>query len=167
LLELLTVIVIISILSALILAVVARVRQKARRTQVLNFIKDVENSAKVFQLAYNRWPWDSGGAGLNQKLAAAEVFAELAPGNTALAPATHDPLVNRERAEYLTIAPTWIRNGRVVDLWENELEFFWNPDMRGIVIVSPGPDHVNQTIDVSGTGSVRPPAQQGDDINNL
>lgn len=167
LLELVTVIAVISILSALILAVVSSVRQKARRTQVLALIKDVENAAKVFQLAYNQWPWDTTGATLSRRLPAADIFAELAPGNTALAPATHDPLVNRERTEYLSIAPNWIKNGRVVDLWDNELEFFWNPETRCVIIVSPGPDRVNQTIDISGSGSLRPLGQQGDDISNL
>lgn len=164
LLEVLTVIGIILILIGILLTVLARARESAKRAQILSFIKNVESSAKNFQLNYNRWPWEVEGATLAQKLPASDIFAELCPANTGLTPASYQPLLNKQRTEYLAIPAQWMKNGAVVDPWGNALEFFWNPDTRSIVIVSPGKNQTNETI--SG-GAVKPPAEQNDDINNL
>jgi prepilin-type N-terminal cleavage/methylation domain-containing protein len=167
LIELLTVIGIIALLLGLVVAVLGPAREKAKRAQVLNLIKNIEGAAKVFQLAYNRWPWDVEGKTLGMKLNAGDIFVELSPANAALTPASYTPLFNRQRAEYLAIAPNWIKDGKVVDAWGNELEFFWNPEARCIVIVSPGRDKTNDTIDAAGDGKIKSTAAQSDDISNL
>jgi prepilin-type N-terminal cleavage/methylation domain-containing protein len=167
LIELLTVIAVISILVAILLTGLGIAREKSRRAQVLNFIKNIENAARTFQLAYNRWPWSTEDKTLAAKLEARDIFAELAPSNSALAEATYNPLVNKQRQEYLAIPPVHIKDGRVIDVWGSELEFFWNPDARAIIIVSPGKDKMNDTVDTSGSGSVKPQNAKSDDINNL
>lgn len=167
LLELLTVVAIIAVLCALLVGAVAGVRERARRAQALSFIRSIEDAAKVFQLAYNRWPWEIEGKTLAQKLPANDIFAELAPANTALAAPSYQTLANRQRVTYLAIPPNWIRDGKVVDVWGNELEFFWNPDTCSIVIVAPANNRRNDTIDTTGLGRIRPPSEQADDVNNL
>lgn len=166
-LELLIVIAIVSILAALILSVAGPVRKKAVRAQALQLIQSAEHAAKSFQLAHNRWPWNADGQTLAKKLPAQDIFAELAPGNPALAPAAHTPLANTQKTEFLSLPASAIRNGRVIDPWGNELEFFWNPDTRSVVIVSAGPNGVNETVDTAGEGRLKPPAEQADDISNL
>jgi prepilin-type N-terminal cleavage/methylation domain-containing protein len=164
LLEILTVIAIVLILIGILLGVLAKARESAKRAQVLSFIKNVESSAKNFQLNYNRWPWEIEGATLAQKLPAADIFAELSPGNTSLTSASYQPLINKQRVEYLAIPPQWIKGGAVADPWGNPLEFFWNPDTRTIVIVSSGQNQINETVK---GGALNPPKDQNDDINNL
>jgi prepilin-type N-terminal cleavage/methylation domain-containing protein len=167
LIEMLTVIAVISILAALLLTAWSLAREKSRRAQVLNLIKNIENAARTFQLAYNRWPWNIEDNTLAAKLDAHDIFAELAPGNSALATASYNPLHNKQRVEYLAIPPVHVREGKVIDVWGNELEFFWNPDARAIIIVSPGKNKLNETVDSSNGGSINPKSPQTDDISNL
>lgn len=165
LIEMLTVVAIIAVLVGLVAAGLSMARKKARRAEVATLVKNVESAAKTFQLNYNRWPFEIDGVTLKDKLKACDVFAELSPGNTALTPCTYQPLINKQRVEYLAIPPTNIRNGSVVDVWGNPLELYWNPDTRTLVIVSAGENQKNETID--GAGNIQPATEQGDDINNL
>jgi prepilin-type N-terminal cleavage/methylation domain-containing protein len=167
LIELLAVISIISILAALLLTGWSLAREKSRRAQALNFIKNIENAAHSFQLAYNRWPWKIEDQTLSKKLNAGDIFAELSPANSVLAAATYNPLANKQRLEYLAIPPSYVKDGKVIDVWGSELEFFWNPDTCGIIIVSPGKNKLNETVDTSGAGALNPQSEKTDDISNL
>jgi hypothetical protein len=152
-------------LAGLVLTLLAQARKKARRAEVLSFIKEIEAAAKTFQLNYNRWPWEIEGATLIKKLNAADIFAELSPGTSSLQTCSYQPLLNRQRLEYLAIPAHRIKGARVVDSWGNEFEFFWNPDTRSIVIISIGENQKNETLNAAGV--LNTPSAQGDDINSL
>jgi len=165
LIEMLTVVAIIAVLAGLVAAGMVMARKKARRAEAAALIKNVEAAAKTFQLNYNRWPWEIEAATLKDKLNAGDIFAELCPGNTALTPCGYQPLLNKQRVEYLAIPPASIRNGKVVDTWGGELDLYWNPDTRAFVIVSRGENQSNESIDAAGT--IQKKSEQGDDISNL
>ncbi|HYF48783.1 MAG TPA: type II secretion system protein [Planctomycetota bacterium] len=164
-LEMLTVMAIIVVIVGMIATVVGVARKRARRAEVASFVKNIESAAKTFQLNYNRWPFEVEGATLKQKLNASDVFAELSPGNAGLAPCSYQPLLNKQRVDYLAIPPQSIRGGKVVDAWGHEVELYWNPDARVLVVISPGENGRNETIDAGG--QIRKASDQGDDIHNL
>ncbi len=142
------------------------VRGRAQEVRVSSQVKELELSCVNFRLDCGRYPWAKPGEVIaTTTIDPQQVYAELKGRGK----------INSIQ-DYLGKMPErFLKDGRVVDLWGNPIQFRVNPDGLEPVVWSYGPDGKDNTNDGAAPNPRKQPksyywygaGDTGDDITNL
>ncbi len=131
------------------------------RTNIV--VKETKLACGNFKLEFEKYPWD-GKDSAGGEIDPEQVYAELSGRGT----------INRRYNYMKKLSKDSVKNGRIVDLWGNELLFRVDPATGDAVIWSCGPDGTDDTNDGASSDPAKKPKTRwwfgkgdtGDDVGN-
>lgn len=149
LLELLTVVAIIGVLTGILLPAVSKIREKAKITQSMVAIKSLQIALSQYFTTYSILPFTGSTGGNNDALLSSAEYTKLLCTLNATTDVPCDAFSNPRKIRFLEMA-----NGEYKDAWDNNFQVAFDLDYDNVVDTDYiyGDDTQNNTIVIWSLG---------------